>query len=67
MNVVVTGPTGCGKTTTLYSALTHLASPEVKVMTDEDPVEVLLENVVQIPVRPELGMAFPAVLTRIFR
>jgi len=65
--IVVTGPSGCGITTTLYSALTHLASPEVKVMTAENPVEVLLENVVQIPVRPELGMAFPAVIMRIFR
>lgn len=65
--VVITGPMGCGKTTTLYSAVTHVASPSIKVMTVEDPVEVLLEETVQIPVRHEAGMTFPAALARIFR
>jgi type IV pilus assembly protein PilB len=65
--IVVTGPTGCGRTTTLYSALASAASPKIKVMTAEEPVEMLLENVVQVPVRPDMGMSFPAVLTRIFR
>jgi len=65
--IVVTGPTGCGKTTTLYSALATVASPKIKVMTAEDPVEVLLDNVVQIPIRPDLGMTFQAALMRMFR
>ncbi|MCX5758914.1 MAG: ATPase, T2SS/T4P/T4SS family [Candidatus Hydrogenedentes bacterium] len=65
--IVVTGPAGSGKTTTLYSAINHLASPAIKVMTAEDPVEMLLENTVQIPVRPDAGMPYAAVLTRIFR
>lgn len=65
--IVVTGPTGSGKTTTLYSAINEVASPSIKLMTVEDPVEMLLENTVQIPVRPDVGMSYPAVLRRIFR
>lgn len=65
--VVVTGPAGSGKTTTLYSALTYLNRPEIKVMTVEDPVEVIIEGVVQTSVREDLGMTFPAALKSLFR
>ena len=65
--IVITGPIGSGKTTTLCAALMHVASPEIKVMTIEDPVEVLLENVVQVPVRPALGMTFAEALVRVVR
>ena len=65
--IVVTGPTGCGKTTTLCSALTHIAKPGLKIMTLEDPVELLLEGIVQIQVRPDQGLTFQKGLIRIFR
>jgi excisionase family DNA binding protein len=60
--VLVTGPTGCGKTTTLYSALVHLNRPEVKVLTIEDPVEVSLPGLIQVPLRSNLGHTFASLL-----
>ena len=53
--VVVTGPTGAGKTTTLYATLSELNDPSRKIMTIEDPVECSLEGIDQLPVRPDFG------------
>jgi len=55
--VVVTGPTGAGKTTTLYATLNELNDPTRKIITIEDPVECLLEGIDQLPVRPGFGFA----------
>jgi general secretion pathway protein E len=65
--ILVTGPTGCGKTTVLYACLRHLASPERKLMSIEDPVEVLLPGVVQVPVRPQDGVTFATALRSFLR
>ncbi|MBM4018761.1 MAG: type II secretion system protein GspE [Planctomycetes bacterium] len=65
--ILVTGPTGCGKTTTLYAALQHIVSPEVKVLTVEDPVEYHLDGVNQIQVAPKIGMTFARGLRAILR
>ena len=64
---LVTGPTGSGKTTTLYAALTHLNSPEKKILTVEDPIEYHLEGVNQIQVKPSIGLTFANVLRSILR
>ena len=53
--VLVTGPTGSGKTTTLYSALNHLNQPDTKIITVEDPVEYRLDRVNQVQVNPKIG------------
>jgi excisionase family DNA binding protein len=60
--VVVTGPTGCGKSSTLYACLGHLAGPGVQAVTIEDPVECILPWAVQVPVRPESGLTFLSAL-----
>jgi general secretion pathway protein E len=65
--VLVTGPTGSGKTTTLYAALRHLNNAERKILTVEEPVEYLLDGINQIPARPEIGLDFAAVLRSIVR
>ncbi len=65
--VVVTGPTGSGKTTTVYACLNELTRPEVKVMTIEDPVEYILPWVTQIPVNMGKGLTFAAALRSILR
>lgn len=65
--VLVTGPTGSGKTTTLYSALSELNSIEDKLMTTEDPVEYDIDGIVQIPIDHELGVTFAACLRAILR
>jgi general secretion pathway protein E len=65
--VLITGPTGSGKTTTLYAALTALNRPESKLFTVEDPVEYHLKGVNQIHVRPQIGLDFAAVLRSILR
>ncbi len=65
--ILVTGPTGSGKTTTLYAALNALVSPEIKVLTVEDPVEYHLHGVNQIPVDPNVGMTFERGLRAILR
>jgi len=65
--VLVTGPTGSGKTTTLYAALNRIYSPSVKMITIEDPVEYQLEGINQIPVNPKRGLTFATGLRHILR
>ncbi len=65
--ILVTGPTGSGKTTTLYAALNAIVGPEKKVLTVEDPVEYNLDGVNQIPVEPKVGMTFERGLRAILR
>ena len=65
--MLVTGPTGCGKTTTLYAALQAIVAPEIKVLTVEDPVEYHLDGVNQIQVQPKIGMTFARGLRAILR
>jgi general secretion pathway protein E len=65
--VLVTGPTGSGKTTTLYGALDKINSPDRKIITVEDPVEYQLKGVNQIPVRPKIGLSFASGLRHIVR
>lgn len=65
--VLVTGPTGSGKTTTLYAALSKLYDPRKKIITIEDPVEYELEGVNQIPVNPKRGLSFASGLRSILR
>jgi type IV pilus assembly protein PilB len=65
--VLVTGPTGSGKTTTLYSALNKINTPEVNIMTAEDPVEYNLHGINQVLVRTEIGMTFAAALKAFLR
>jgi type IV pilus assembly protein PilB len=65
--VLVTGPTGSGKTTTLYSALSKINTPEVNIMTAEDPVEYNLHGINQVLVRTEIGMSFAAALKAFLR
>ena len=65
--VLVTGPTGSGKTTTLYAALTKLYSPTKKIITIEDPVEYELGGINQIPVNPKRGLTFATGLRSILR
>jgi general secretion pathway protein E len=65
--VVVTGPTGSGKTTTLYSALQALASPEVNVVTIEDPIEMVHESFNQIQADPHTGTSFAEALRHVLR
>ncbi|MDC0325310.1 GspE/PulE family protein [bacterium] len=64
---LATGPTGSGKTTTLYSILTSVYTPEKKILTIEDPVEYELQGVAQIPVRPSRGFTFATGLRAILR
>lgn len=65
--VLVTGPTGSGKTTSLYAALTKLYDPRKKIITIEDPVEYELHGINQIPVNPKRGLTFAAGLRSILR
>jgi type IV pilus assembly protein PilB len=65
--VLVTGPTGSGKTTTLYSALSKLNTPEVNIMTAEDPVEYNLDGVNQVLVQEDIGRTFSAALRAFLR
>jgi type II secretory ATPase GspE/PulE/Tfp pilus assembly ATPase PilB-like protein len=64
---LVTGPTGSGKTTTLYAALDKINSSDRKILTVEDPVEYQLKGVNQIPVRPKIGLTFAQGLRHIVR
>jgi general secretion pathway protein E len=64
---LVTGPTGSGKSTTLYSTLKQLATPEKNVVTVEDPVEMVHEEFNQIPVQPQLDVTFSTILRNILR
>lgn len=65
--ILVTGPTGSGKTTTLYASLTRLNRPEVKIVTIEDPVEYQISGINQIQVKPEIGLTFASALRAILR
>lgn len=65
--ILVTGPTGSGKTTTLYSSLLEIRSPENKIITTEDPVEYQLDGINQIQVHPKIGLTFAASLRSILR
>ncbi len=65
--VLVTGPTGSGKTTTLYSALLEIKNPATKIITTEDPVEYQLDGINQIQVHPQIGFTFAASLRAILR
>jgi type IV pilus assembly protein PilB len=65
--ILVTGPTGSGKTTTLYSALNELNNPEYNIITVEDPVEFQLVGINQVPTRKEIGLSFANALRSILR
>ncbi len=65
--VIVTGPTGSGKTTTLYSALNYLKDPTKNINTVEDPVEYRLEGINQVQIRPDIKLGFPSCLRTILR
>ncbi len=65
--VLVTGPTGSGKTTTLYAALTEIRAPEDKIVTIEDPVEYQIDGITQIPVNEKKGLTFARGLRSILR
>jgi len=64
---LVTGPTGSGKTTTLYSGIRMLNKESVKILTAEDPVEYEIEGIVQLPVRPQIGLSFASALRSFLR
>jgi len=65
--ILVTGPTGSGKTTTLYSALNEANSVGVKIITTEDPVEYDIEGIMQIPINEDIGVTYQRVLRTILR
>jgi len=65
--LLVTGPTGSGKTTTLYTALSKLNQPDVKILTVEDPVEYQMEGINQIQVKPQIDLTFANALRSIVR
>jgi type IV pilus assembly protein PilB len=64
---IVTGPTGSGKTTTLYSALRIVNTPDIKLLTAEDPVEYEIEGIMQVPVNHTVGLTFAAALRSFLR
>ncbi len=65
--VIVTGPTGSGKTTTLYSALNELNGVETKIITTEDPVEYDIDGIIQVQMKPDIGLTFAKCLRSILR
>jgi general secretion pathway protein E len=65
--ILVTGPTGSGKTTTLYSVLKHLSKPEVNIVTIEDPIEMVFEDFNQVAVRPQIEITFASALRTVLR
>jgi len=65
--VIVTGPTGCGKTTTLYAALSVINRVETKIITTEDPVEYDIEGLIQVQINPDIGLTFARCLRHILR
>jgi general secretion pathway protein E len=65
--ILVTGPTGSGKTTTLYSALKFLAKPEVNIVTIEDPIEMVHDEFNQVAVRPQIDVTFATALRTVLR
>lgn len=64
---IVTGPTGCGKTTTLYSGLRLINTPDLKLLTAEDPVEYEIEGIMQVQVNPTAGLTFASALRSFLR
>ncbi len=65
--ILVTGPTGSGKSTTLYSVINQLNTPERNIITIEDPVEYQIEGITQIPVKPDIGLSFATALRSVLR
>lgn len=65
--VLVTGPTGSGKTTTLYGVMNYINAPDKKIITVEDPVEYQLDGINQIQIRPKIGLGFASALRNILR
>jgi general secretion pathway protein E len=65
--VLVTGPTGSGKTSSLYSALRSIASPEINIVTIEDPIEIILDQLNQVSVQPKIGLTFAEALRHVLR
>jgi type II secretion system protein E len=65
--LLVTGPTGSGKTSTLYACLNYINKPDRKIITVEEPVEYQMNGINQVPVNTEIGMTFPAALRSILR
>jgi general secretion pathway protein E len=65
--ILVTGPTGSGKTTTLYSTLKYLSKPEVNIVTIEDPIEMVFEDFNQVAVRPQIDVTFASTLRTVLR
>src|SRR5207253_11179304 len=65
--LLVTGPTGSGKTTTLYAALRSIATPEVNVVTIEDPIEIVVDAFNQVAVQPKIGVGFAEALRHVLR
>ncbi|MHC4406309.1 MAG: GspE/PulE family protein [Planctomycetota bacterium] len=65
--ILAVGPTGCGKTTTLYASLIQIRSPDTKIITTEDPVEYQLEGINQIQIHPKIGLDFSRSLRSILR
>jgi len=65
--ILICGPTGCGKTTTLYSILEHVNKPEKNIVTVEDPIEYLIEGINQVTSRPDIGLTFASALRSILR
>ncbi|RME70838.1 MAG: type II secretion system protein GspE [Verrucomicrobia bacterium] len=65
--ILVTGPTGSGKTTTLYACLNYINRPDRKIITVEEPVEYQINGINQVPVRPDVGMTFAAALRAMLR
>ena len=65
--VLVTGPTGSGKTTTLYAALEEMKRNEINILTVEDPVEVTMEGISQMQVNPKIGLTFASALRFMLR
>ena len=65
--VIATGPTGCGKTTTLYAALAELNNVETKLITTEDPIEYDIDGLIQVQMKPDIGLTFAKCLRHILR
>ncbi len=65
--ILVTGPTGSGKTTTLYASLKEINTPDKKILTVEDPVEYVLQGVNQVPIKPQIGLTFANALRAFLR
>ncbi|MFO7753038.1 MAG: ATPase, T2SS/T4P/T4SS family [Desulfobacteraceae bacterium] len=65
--LIITGPTGSGKTTTLYSCVNHINSPQISILTAEDPVEYIMDGVSQCSVNPDIGLTYEETLRHVVR